>query len=73
MEETWGTALRNRGETHSDLVKLAEVQRPVVVDGRPNVLAVFAVFHQFQLTHTADVRKPGLDLCHVQDLEGRMC
>lgn len=64
--------LRTRGETHSDLVKLAEFQRAVAVDGWPDVLAVLAVFDQLQLPDTADVSQSGLDLCHVQHLERKL-
>lgn len=52
-------------KTHSNLVELAKVQCAVAVDGRPDVLAVIAVFDQLQLPHTADVSEPGLDLRHV--------
>lgn len=72
MLQTSGIALRSLGETHCDLIELAEFQRAVVVDGRPNVFTVFTISDHFQLPHTADVRKPGLDLCHVQDLEGEI-
>lgn len=72
MLQTSGIALRGLGETHSDLIELAEFQRAVVVDGRPDVFAVFTISDHFQLPHTADICKPGLDLCHVQDLEGEM-
>lgn len=61
---------RKRGDTHSDLVKLAKVECAIAVDGRSDVLAVFTVFDQFQLSDTANVRESGLDLRHVQDLEG---
>ena len=51
--------------THGYLVKLPKLQCAVAVDGRPDVLAVVAVLHQLQLTHTAHVGQPRLDLRHV--------
>ena len=57
--------------THGDLVELAEIQRAVAVDGRPDVLAVLAALHRLHLPHTADIGQPGLDLRHVQHLRHR--
>lgn len=67
------TEVKQREEAHRDLVELSKIQSAVSVDGGPDVLAVLAVFDQLQLSNAAHVGEPRLDLCHVQNLEGKRC
>lgn len=60
---------RRERRTHVDFVELAEVHGFKAVNGWPDVLAVRALLHHLQLANTGHVGQPGLDLCHVWDLE----
>ena len=56
-------------ETYIDVIKASKLECLVLVDGRPQVLAVVTVLDALQLAHTAHISQARLHLSHVGNLE----